>query len=393
LEKLVNIGGIVFGFMKNRIKRLDFLLLVLCMIASAFGIYLLFTMHRNSINPHIISTRTWVMQIIAAGAGIATALILCVINYRFLSKLWFIYAPVAMILSLLLFVPGLGMSTPGSTEINWLNLGFFQIQPSEFVTAAFILTFATHLHKVGDKMNELHHMLLLCLHAFVPVIIMVLQDNTGAPVLVLMIFVTMLFAAGISWKYILAGAVAAPLVGVLFWNFYAKEYHKLRILVVLSEEIQEQEILRYFYQQSRGLTALGSGGLTGQGLSGGEYIHIFAIHNDFIFAYIGMTLGFIGCILTLLLMLCICIKILSVGSAARDLLGRLICYGAFSMIFYHTVINVGMVIAATPVVGVPLPFISAGGSSTLALYIAIGLVLSVWAHKEKTYHMFYTEKD
>jgi rod shape determining protein RodA len=106
-----------------------------------------------------------------------------------------------------------------------------------------------------------------------------------------------------------------------------------------------------------------------------------------------MVLGFVGCVLTVLLILSICIKLLSVGSVARDPLGKLICVGAFSTVFYHAVINVGMVVAVTPVVGVPLPFVSAGGSSTLALYIAIGLALSVWAHRERKFHMFYEEKD
>jgi len=333
------------------------------------------------------------MQGMTAGVGIVAALIIAALNYRFLSRLWFIYAPIALGLSLLLFVPGMGMSTQGSEEINWLNLGFFQIQPSEFVTVAFILTFATHLHKIGNKLNMPHHFLLLCLHAGVPAGIMVLQHNTGAPVLLLLVFLTMLFAAGLSWKYILAGLIAAPAIGWAFWNYYAKEYHKLRILVVMDLEVQQEEMQRFFYQQLQGLMALDAGGLTGQGLFGGNYITMFAIHNDFIFAYIGNALGFVGCILTLLLILAICVKLLMVANAARDTLGRLICFGAFATVFFHSVINVGMVTALTPVVGVPLPFISAGGSSTLALYIAIGLVLSVWANREKKYHMFYEEKD
>jgi rod shape determining protein RodA len=333
------------------------------------------------------------MQLSAAVAGIFTALLISLIDYKILSKiLLFTYAPISLILSLLLFTP-LGVTAAGSEEINWLNLGFIQIQPSEFLTVAFIMTFATHLYKVGDKMNQLPHVLLLCLHAFVPTVIMVLQHNTGAPLLLILIFLMMLFMGGISWKYIAAAVVALPIAGYLFWNYYAKEYHKLRILVIFDEEIQQQEILGFFYQQSRSLMAMGSGGLTGQGLSGGDYISIFAIHNDFVFAYIGMTLGLIGCILVLLLMLAICIKILAVMGVAKDPLGRAICSGAFATIFFHTVINVGMATVVMPVIGVPLPLISSGGSSTLSKYIAIGLVLSVWAHREKKYHMFYTEKE
>jgi rod shape determining protein RodA len=383
----------VLDFSKQYVKRLDWLLLLLCMVASAFSVFLLYNMRVNGINPDIVSDRTWLMQLMTAVAGAVAALVIAAINYRFLAKLWFIYAPVALILSLLLFVPGLSLSTRGSEAITWLNLGFMQIQPSEFLTVAFIMTFATHIHKLGNRLNELHHVILLCAHALLPMGIMALQGNTGTPVLVLLIFITMLIMAGLSWKYIAAGVVAVPIVGWALWTFYAKEYHKLRILVVLDSEIWEQELKRFSHQQNLSLMALDSGGVTGQGLTGGEYISFFAIHNDFIFSYIGMVLGFVGCILTLLLILAICIKLLSVASVARDNLGRLICLGVFSTIFYHTVINVGMVIAVTPVVGVQLPFISAGGSSLLSLYMAIGLVMSVWAHKEKKKHMFYEEED
>jgi rod shape determining protein RodA len=255
------------------------------------------------------------------------------------------------------------------------------------------MTFATHICKLGEAINRPHHVILLCIHAIIPIGIMALQGNTGTPVLVLLIFLTMLFAAGLSWKYILAGVIVSPVIGYLFWNYYAKEYHKLRILVVLDQEVWDAQLQLYSHHQNQSLMALDLGGLTGQGLFGGDYITMFALHNDFIFAYIGNALGFIGCILTLLLILAICVKMLVVASASRDSLGRLICFGVFSTVFYHTVINVGMVIALTPVVGVQLPFISAGGSSMLSLYLAIGLVLSVWAHREKKYHMFYEEKD
>jgi len=350
-------------------------------------------MERNGINPDVISSRTWKIQLGAAVVGVCCALVISLVDYKLIAKIWlFTYAPISLILSLLLFT-SLGVTTEGSTEINWLDLGFIQIQPSEFLTVAFIMTFSYHIYKVGDKLNQIPHVLLLCLHAFIPIVIMILQDNTGAPMLVLFIFLLMLFMAGISWKYIAVAVVALPLVGFLFWNFYAKEYHKLRILVIFDEQIQQQEIRGFFHQQHRSLMAMGSGGLTGQGLSGGDYISIFAIHNDFIFAYIGMTLGLIGCILVLLLILVKCIKLLTVMGKAKDPLGRAICSGVFATIFFHTVINVGMATVVTPVVGVPLPFISSGGSATLSLYIAIGLVLSVWSHREKQYHMFYTEKD
>ena len=395
MGKLTQYWSISWTFIKARFLRLDKLLLLLCIVASGFSVYLLYTMRRNGINPDVITSRTWKVQMAAAMAGLTIALGISLINYKFISRLWFIYAPAAIALSLLLFTPLAGSSTTGSDELNWIDLGVVQIQPSEFLTVAFIMTFATHLQALqrSGKLNHLPQVLLLCLHAVVPTGIMVAQGNMGAPMIVLLVFLVMIFMAGISWKYIAAAVATAPVLGWLFWNYFAKEYHKLRILVIFDETLQQQEIRRYFHQQSRSLMAMSSGGLSGQGLEGGEYISIFAMHNDFIFSYIGMTLGLIGCILVLLLLLAICIKLLAVMGAAKDSLGRSICAGAFALVFFNTVINVGMAIVVTPVVGVPLPLISAGGSSTLSLYIALGLVLSVWAHRKKEYRMFYTETE
>ena len=383
----------VWLFAKNHFKRLDKLLLLLCIIASAFSVYLLYTMAQNEINPNVISSRTWKMQLLTSGVGVCVALVMSMIDYKILSKIvMFGYMPIAIVLSLLLFT-SLGMSTPGSEELNWLSLGPIQIQPSEFVTVGLIMTLATHIYKVGDRLNHVSSVLLLCIHAFVPIGIMVRQHNTGAPMLVLLIFIMMLFFSGISWRYIVAAAVVAPGAAFAIWNFYAKDYHKLRIQVIFNEAIRNEELLGFFYQQHQSLRAMSSGGLTGQGLSGGEYISIFAMHNDFIYAYIGMTLGLVGCVVVLLPILFICIKLLAIMTTAKDALGRAICAGTFATIFFHTVINVGMVTALTPVVGVPLPLISSGGSATLSLYIAVGMVLSVKSHREKKYHMFYTEKD
>lgn len=374
------------------LKRLDKVLPLLCAAASLFSAYMLYTVNKNGINPSVVTVRVWKTQLGAAAVGLICALTIAAVKYNFLLRIWYVYSGIALFLSLLLFTP-LGMSTAGSEEINWLNLGFMQIQPSEFLMVAFIMTLSAHLNKIGDKLNRLPHFALLCLHAMVPVGIITLQGNTGTSVIILSVFITVLFVAGLSWKYFLAGIVSVPALGFAFWNFYAKDYQKNRILVIFDKEIQQREIKGIFHQQSLSLIALGSGGLKGQGVSGGDYVSIFGIHNDFIFSYIGMTLGFIGCVLTLLLMLLICVKILSVMSASKDLSGRLICSGVFALFFTHSVLNVGMATAVLPVIGVPLPLISSGGSSTLSLYCAVGLVLSVWAHREKQYHMFYTEKD
>ncbi|MCL1881289.1 MAG: FtsW/RodA/SpoVE family cell cycle protein [Oscillospiraceae bacterium] len=383
----------VFEFSIKYFKRLDKTLLLLCLMASASSVFLLYTMYYNGVNPAVVSSRNWIMQLLSSGVGVIFALVLAGINYRFLSKIWFIPAALGLTLSLLLFT-SLGVRTPGAPDLNWLDLGFIEIQPSAFLRVAFVLTFATHINKVSDRLNEIKHMSLLCLHGAIPAGLVFIQEDQGTTVILIGIFLIMLFAAGLSWKYIAAGIVATPVILYFLWNVVAQQHHKDRILVLFDREMQESEMLGTFYQQWGGLRALSSGGLTGKGFFGGEeaeYVHVYAIHNDFMFAYVGMVAGFVGCILAVLLLMSICFRTIIASGTSKDFLGRMLCLGVFAIIFFESAVNIGMVLAITPVAGSQLPFISAGGSTSLALWLAIGLVLSVRFHRRREHHMFYED--
>ena len=373
------------------IKRLDKLLILLCLGASAFGIVLLYSLSVNEFAGVDISY--YKTQVIATILGVAVMLVIAAVNYRFISKIWFIYAPVALLLVLLLFT-GLGQGRTGADDVGWLQVGSFTIQPSELLKVAFIMTFSTHLYKDQKNINRPAHFLLLCAHGLFPVGLISLQGDDGTAMVFLCMFVVMIIIAGISWKYILAGCLALPAGIYLAWNFLMQPHHKKRFLILFDPEMQKEEVNGIWYQQYWGKIALGSGGMTGEGLFGGDnYVYTSELHNDFIFAYIGNALGFVGCLATIVLLLAVCLKVYANSVSARDNLGKYICVGVFSMILFHMIINVGMVLAVMPVIGIPLPFISAGGTSTVALYASVGLVLSVYAHRERKYHMFYTEKE
>lgn len=381
-----------FKIALDYIKRLDKTLILLCVAASVFGIVLLYSMYVSDFAS--VSAGYYKTQITALCLGVAATLAVAAIDYRFISKIWFIYAPVALILTLLLFT-GLGQGVDGADDIGWLKVGSFTIQPSELLKDAFIMTFATHLYKVGKNLNKLHNFILLCVHGMIPVGLISMQGDDGTALVFLFIFVVMLVVAGLSWKYILLGCAAVPAAVYLAWNFLMQPHHKARFLVLFDETMQQNEIQGIWYQQYWGRIALGSGKLTGVGLfrDKGDYVYTSFIHNDFIYAFIGNSLGFVGCIGTIALLLMICVKIYMNSVQAKDLLGKYICIGVFAMIMIHSVLNIGMVLAVLPVIGIPLPFISAGGTSTVSLYVAIGLVLSVYGHRERKYHLFYTEKE
>jgi rod shape determining protein RodA len=375
----------------NYLKRLNKLLLLLCAGAAGFSVVLLYTLVQNNVSQYV-TERHYIMQAALSGAGVVVALIIAAINYRWLAKFWFIYMPLTLIAVLLVFTP-MGLTPEGSNDAGWLDLGFTTLQPSEFLKIAFILTFSLHLSKVGTpNINYIPNLIPLLIHGALPVLLIAATGDDGTALVFGFIFIFMLFAAGLWWRYILLGAALVPVGAYLAWNYVMQPFQKMRFLVLFDPQIQQEQIQNLYYQQYHSLIALGSGGLTGQGLEGGSYVYVSAIQTDFIFAYIGMTLGFIGAALTVALMLAICFRILHAAMRAKDQLGKLICVGIFAMFLFHSVINIGMALVVLPVLGVPLPFISAGGSSLLATFAAVGLVLSVDGHRDTKYHMFYKEQ-
>lgn len=373
------------------LNKLDKLLLLMCAGICSFSVILLYTLNENNISG-AVSAGQYKTQLVASIIGIVAALIIAAINYKFISKIWFLYTPAALIFTMLLFT-SLGVQNEGANDIGWLNLGFIQFQPSELLKVAFILTFATHLSKVGARMNEPIQFILLCIHGAIPTLLIMKTGDDGSALVFLFMFIAMMFVAGVSWKYMVIAGVATPPIIYVIWNYLMQPHQILRFKLLFDTQIQEQEWLGLYMQQRLGKIALGSGQLTGLGLSGGKYTYVPEIHNDFIFSYIGMTLGLLGCAATVLILAAICVKILSVGSSAKDSLGKYICVGVFSMILFHSIANIGMVLGVMPVIGIPLPFISAGGTSIISLFCSLGLVLSVGVHNSKKYHMFYSEKE
>lgn len=369
-------------------RKLDKSLLLAALLCSTLSVLLLYSIYANHVLAEI-DDDDYIVQLMAVGIGVCSVLILAAIDYHKIARFWFIYAPVALILVLLTFT-SLGYQRPGADDQAWLQIGSITLQPAEILKLAFILTFSLHLAKDEENMNRPFHMLLLILHGCLPMGLVVLQGDYGTAIVFAFIFAAMIIIARISWKYILAGMIAVPTVLVLAWNFVLGSTHKNRILVLLHPGTDPEGLE---YQQDLGLTALASGKLFGIGLFDAEdYISVPEMHNDFIFSYIGETLGFVGAMAVVLVMVFLCLRTLTNGLRANDRQGLFLCVGVSSMIFTHCFMNIGMVLKVMPVIGVPLPFLSAGGTSTLSMYIALGLVISVRTHNERKYNVFYDYK-
>ncbi|MCD7812021.1 MAG: rod shape-determining protein RodA [Ruminococcus sp.] len=378
------------AFKKIKLKRhsIDAGLLFAVILCSVISTLLIYSISENGVLEKV-GASYWQTQLVSMILGIALAVAISFIDYAKLVKLWFIYAPIAIILVLLTFT-SLGYQREGADDRAWLNLGFIQFQPSELLKLAFILTFSYHLSRDEENMNKPLHMLLLCVHGLVPIGLIGLQGDYGTAIVFACIFLFMLISSNISWKYLLALPFLIVGAAAVLWFFVLGSTHKNRILVLLNPGTDPEGIE---WQQDLGLSALKSGGVFGKGLFAGNdaYISVPEIHNDFIFAYAGQVFGFVGAVGIIIILAYICLKIFADSRIARDRMGRFICMGAFGLMLSHCVMNIGMVLKVAPVIGVPLPFMSAGGTAMVSMYMVIGLILSVYSHRARTYNVFYDD--
>lgn len=359
-------------------------------LCSVISTVLIYSISHNKLLEGVGSSY-WRTQLISMGMGLIAAVIMSFIDYRKLVKLWFIFAPAALILVGLTFT-SLGYQRAGADDQAWIQIGSFSFQPSEVLKLAFILTFAYHLSRDEEEMNKPLHMLLLCIHALVPIGIVGLQGDYGTAIVFVFIFVFMICSAKISWKYLVAGPFVAAAGIAAIWFFALDEFHKKRVTILFHPGTDPENIE---YQQDLGLMALKSGKIFGKGLfaKSSEYVSVPEMHNDFIFTYAGQVFGFLGSVGILIILTYICLKIFADSRVTRDHLGKFICMGAFGLIFSHCIMNIGMVLKTAPVIGVPLPFMSAGGTAMVSMYTIIGLVLSTYSHRAVNYNVFYDEDD
>ncbi|GHV47312.1 rod shape-determining protein RodA [Clostridia bacterium] len=370
----------------NYLRHLNIFVLLTAAGLGSFSVLLLYSMVENEIRN--VGERYYKMQLYMLIAGVVIALIVAGMDYHFIAKLFPLYAGASLILCLLLFTPMVVMRS-GTDDRAWLDFGFTTVQPSEFLKVAFILTFSLHLSKIGKRMNEPLHLILLFIHGAIPTGLVVILGDEGTALVFLFTFLLMIFGAGLWWRYIVVGLAAIPPVFWAAWTYFMKPHQKIRFQIIFDEALREQELQKTFHQQNSSLISMGTGGMYGKGLFGGTYNSVAEVQNDFLFSYIGMTLGFVGCVATILVLALLALETMRVALRAKDELGRNICIGVFAVIFFHSAVNIGMVLAVFPVIGIPLPFLSSGGTSVITLFIDIGLVLSVYSHREKQYHMFY----
>lgn len=358
------------------IRETDKIMLFLCLFTTSFGCFAVL-----SATHYTLSLRHFIMQIIAMVLGLGAAIFLSLFDFETFHKYWHVFALVGFIPVLLTFIIGTGPA--GTDDKAWLNLGFTTFQPSELLKACFIVTFSMHLSKVKADINKLNTLIPVCLHGGLPVILIHFQGDDGTALVFAFMVLCMMWAAGVHKKYFIilfsAVIVAAPLV----YFFVMNPDQQARILNIFDIEADLQGS---GWQQWRGRTALAGGGMWGQGYLKGNLTQMGPAgvpegYNDFIFTTIGEELGFVGAFSVVILLSLITYRCIAVSKMTGNFSGKLICVGFFGWLLAQIMINLGMCLSILPVIGVTLPFFSAGGTSLSCLYIGVGLVLSVYKHR------------
>lgn len=374
--------------LKFTLKETDYILYLLCILTSAFGALMVYSATRNdAIADGIFISRDCLIMIIASGVGIALCAFISFLDYDSIVRLWPFVGAVCLLLILLLFPFGDGPSdrpnarcwlpilTLGDTKVNF--------QPSELAKIGFIITFTAHIEAVKDNINSIKNVLLLALHALVPIGLIIITDDLGSAIVFAIIFIGMMFVAGVKLRYFAVAFGTGIAFVPLLWTKFLSTFHRQRILAIYyPEALSEYDYNKIIYQQQRCVNAIGSGKIWGDGLFKGTYTQsptgVPVNESDMVLSVVGEELGFVGCMALLLVLTAIICKIALTAKKSRNLTGALLCYGVVFMIGAQTIINIGMCLMLLPSIGITLPFMSAGGSSNLCIYFAIGIAMSVY---------------
>ncbi len=316
----------------------------------------------------------FIRQLAWVAAGIVVLFVVAAIDYHVISE----HIPWLYVLAIgvLLYTLALGRAVSGSK--SWVSIGPVQFQPSEFVKMVVVVAVARYLSELRtpNRYMTLMQIVKACIICFVPMGLVALQPDLGTTLTYLPVIAVGLFIRGLRPAALVALVLAFVLVLPLSW-FFLKDYQKERILTFVQPE---RDPLRSGYQVTQSKIAIGSGGLFGKGLFNGTQNQLGYLptrHTDFIFAVVGEELGFVGVISTLGLLALIIFRSIYSAQTARDNLGLFIVMGVVGTYVFHVIVNVGMVIGFMPTTGIPLPFLSYGGSSVVTAFIALGLVMSV----------------
>ena len=360
----------------EKIARVDWILLLVAALAVGSGIVFIYSATWTSDNPDLRDY--YVKQLYHALIGFGLCGTLALIDYRALLKL----APLILLAGYGLLVAVLLFGTEVNNARSWFEWGFVRLQPAELVKLALVLFLAWFLARRGERAQNLWTFFWCCAATGACMALVLKQPDLGSAMVFAPICFVMMFVAGVRRRWLLMGIILGAVAAVYAYLFLLEEYQRDRLTSFLYPE-RDPEGRGYHVLQS--IKAVGSGGMLGRGFMEGKqsilgFLPKDVSFSDFIFSVIGEEFGFLGSVILLATFAIILLMGLNIAVRARDLRGSLVAIGVCTMFFTHIFENIGMTIGVTPITGIPLPFISYGGTFVVTCLAGIGLLQSVHIH-------------
>ena len=363
-----------FLWLGRYLKQTDKVLLILCLLASTYGIVLIASVTGG------FSSSSTIIQIVATVLGVGLFILFSSFDTDTLTdnaRLLFILS----VLFLLTLIPfGEGYDDTGNRA--WLRFGRIGIQPAELIKVTYAITLAKVFVSAREKHGINSPLTILktaAVFGVLFVLIVVISSDLGSALIYLFMFIVLLFAAGVSLWWFAAGAGALVAIAPLLWNFVLRTDQKDRIMAPYFPSVDTSG-LGILWQTNQSKAAIANGGFIGQGLFHGTMTQSGSVpqqYTDFIFTAAAEELGFIGCIAVAVILLLIIARCVYVGIKSNYSMGYLLCFVFGAMLLSQMLINIGMCLGLTPVVGLTLPFFSYGGSSVITSYAAMGIVAGI----------------
>ncbi len=369
---------------RRLIKHFDYLTFSIVMLLSLIGIMTIYSATRPPVET-LNHPDFYLKQILWLVISLSALVMVTLFDYQWFYRLSRYLYIVGLIMLIVVLIAG--KTTMGAQR--WIMLGPLTFQPSEFFRIVFIIAFSAYLTTLQEPLQDKTYIKSALLFALFPLLLVFKQPDLGTTILLFFIFVSLSLIKGINRKFIALALVIAiisvPFLGQILWD-RLKDYQKSRITAFISPE---EDVAGAGYHINQSKITIGSGGLFGKGyLKGtqGPLRFLPEKHTDFIFAVYAEEWGFIGSVFLIGLYLLLLLRGLDTALKAKDEFGRLVAAGITSMFFIYLTVNVGMTMGILPVVGVPLPFVSYGGTALLSNFIAAGILISI---RTRRYELFY----
>ena len=352
---------------REKLYNISFSYVMFIVILAAIGIVMLYSAANGNWSPWAIN------QLIRFGMGFAVMIVLALTDIKLLLRYAYIFYFITLILLVVVEVAG----HTGMGATRWINLGFTVLQPSEFMKIAMVLVLARYFHTSSlQSIESVRGIIPPLLMAIFPAFLIVLQPDLGTALMLIFTTAAMFFAVGVQiWKFVvvfIGGLVTIPFA----WHFL-HDYQQNRVLTFLNPE---RDPLGAGYHIIQSKIALGSGGVFGKGFLKGSQSHLNFLpekHTDFIFTMLSEEFGLVGAVLVVILNILILAYSYSFALKSTSYFGKLLAIGLATNYFMYVFINIAMVLGLLPVVGIPLPLISYGGTVMLSIMASFGIILCV----------------